>query len=54
MVRLLLALVALVAAGAALAVTTDPLTFTGRGAEETTEVTTDPLRFTGRAAGGDQ
>ncbi|MFP4131247.1 hypothetical protein [Thiohalospira sp.] len=35
----------------ATAVTTDPLTFTGRGAE-TVEVTTDPLRFTGRAAGG--
>lgn|GEM_PF-4077328 len=47
----LIGLTGLAATATALAVTTDPLTFTGRGAETVT-VTTEPLRFTGRAAGG--
>jgi hypothetical protein len=51
MARWLLALAGLATTATALAVTTDPLTFTGRGAESVT-VTTEPLRFTGRAAGG--
>ena len=49
----LLGVAGLVATATALAVTTDPLTFTGRGAD-TVAITTDPLRFTGRAAGGSE